>query len=410
MSLDNLPDVQFCSTDAEEIEKNVITVYEGLTEKTLFPGDPVRLFLEGLAAVVIQQRHLIDYTGKQNLLKYSIDDNLENLGAMTDTKRLLKAPALTTIRFSMASPLGYVLAIQKGNRVSPDGKLMFETAEYAEIIPGELFVDVPVQCQTAGNIGNGLLPGQLSKLVDPLDHITEVANIDTTAGGADIEENDNYRERIRLAPESFSVAGPTGAYQFHAKSAHQDIVDVAVYQSSDLDTYSDTILQNILTAAGIDPAGLTTEEMKIKICEILSPSTVKICPLLKGGEIPGQSILDLVIEGINERKTRPLTDITIVSAPVAVPYNIDITYFISEANKLFLFDIQAAVLKAVDDFKTWQKSKLGRDVNPDRLTHDLIAAGAYRIDINEAMTQAVEANQVAIAQTVTINYGGLINE
>ena len=271
-------------------------------------------------------------------------------------------------------------------------------------------MDVPAQCQTAGDIGNGLLPGQISKMVDIVDHITEISNTETTAGGADIEESDNYRERIRLAPESFSVAGPTGAYQFHVKSAHQDIIDVAVYQSSDLDTYSETILQNILTACEVDPTGWTVEAMKIKICEILSPSTVKICPLLKGGEIPGQNILDLVIEGINDRKTRPLTDITIVSAPVAVPYNIDITYFINKSDKLFVFDIQAAVLKAVDDFETWQKSKLGRDVNPDKLTHDVIAAGAYKIDINEAMEQTVEANQVAIANTVAINYGGLINE
>ena len=138
MSLENLPEVEFCSTNAEEIEKNVITVYEGLVDKTLFPGDPVRLFLEALAAVVIQQRHLIDYTGKQNLLKYS--NNLENLGAMTNTEILLEAPAMTTIRFSVASVLDYVLAIQKGSRISPDGKLIFETTEYSEIIAGELFV------------------------------------------------------------------------------------------------------------------------------------------------------------------------------------------------------------------------------------------------------------------------------
>jgi len=42
----------------------------------------------------------------------------------------------------------------------------------------------------------------------------------------DGETDDAFRERIALAPEGWSTAGPRGAYEFHARSAHADIKDV----------------------------------------------------------------------------------------------------------------------------------------------------------------------------------------
>jgi phage-related baseplate assembly protein len=43
------------------------------------------------------------------------------------------------------------------------------------------------------------------------------------------ESNDAFRARLVLAPEAYSVAGPIGAYIFHALSAHSGIKDVAVW-------------------------------------------------------------------------------------------------------------------------------------------------------------------------------------
>lgn len=42
------------------------------------------------------------------------------------------------------------------------------------------------------------------------------------------ESNDDYRARLQKSPEGLSVAGPDGAYEFHAKSAHPDVKGVAV--------------------------------------------------------------------------------------------------------------------------------------------------------------------------------------
>ena len=49
-----------------------------------------------------------------------------------------------------------------------------------------------------------------------------------SSGGSEQEDNDRFRERIKLAPESFTNAGSRMAYRFHAMQAHPNIVDVAV--------------------------------------------------------------------------------------------------------------------------------------------------------------------------------------
>ena len=78
---------------------------------------------------------------------------------------------------------------------------------------------------------------------------------------------------MQIAPESFSVAGPRGAYEYYARSAHQDIIDVAVVGPPEL-----------------------------------APGYVKIYPLMKGGELPSSEVLASVLEICNADDVRPLTD------------------------------------------------------------------------------------------------------
>jgi len=47
------------------------------------------------------------------------------------------------------------------------------------------------------------------------------------------EVDDVYRARLAIAPESWSIAGPDGAYLFHALSASSDIGDVAIYSEDE---------------------------------------------------------------------------------------------------------------------------------------------------------------------------------
>jgi len=372
MSLAALPEVTFCETDAANIEQSVITTYEGITGTSLYAGNPVRLFLEGLAAIIIQQRQAIDFAGKQNLLKYSQKDHLDHLGVFSETARLQESKAQTVVRFSMDTPLNFAVSIVAGTRVSPDGKLFFETLAHAEVSIGDTHIDVTVECQTPGEIGNGFVAGQVAKLVDPVAYITGVSNVSISSGGADLETDDRYRERIHTAPESFSVAGPTGAYKHWAMSAHQDIVDVCV--------------------------------------ESPSGGNVTVTPLMKNGGIPDQTILDLVSSAVSDKTIRPLTDNVSAAAPGTMAYNINLTYYIGSDNSLAVTEIKGKVDQAISDYVGWQQDKLGRNINPDRLIHGIIGAGARRVTIVSPTYSAINNNYVARVGAQTVVYGGIENE
>lgn len=374
MALIDLPDVEFVSDDVTETLDNVLKVYSALSGRTLAPGDPARILLQALCVIIVQQRKLINLTAQQNLLKYARGPILDNMGAFTDTPRLPASAARTTLRFTLSAPQLSAVAIPVGTRASTqsDPKRYFATTEYAEVQAGQTTVDVSAECTETGDVGNGFLAGQINQIVDPLPFVLSVANTTASAGGADEESDDSYRERIHIAPESFSVAGPTGSYEYWAKTASQSIIDVSV--------------------------------------DSPSAGTVRIVPLLEGGVVPGQEILDAVAEICNDKTIRPLTDLVTVVAPESVSYDITLTYWISRDRAADATAIQTAVNQAVSDYALWQKSKLGRDINPSELIYKIINAGALRVSVTNPVYTEIELDEVAVANTPSITYGGLADD
>ena len=84
----HLPAVEFLETDAETIKAEIITGYEQASGRTLAAGDPVRLYLLSLAAVIIQQRTAVNLAAQQNLLSYAQDGYLDALGTLLSVTRL----------------------------------------------------------------------------------------------------------------------------------------------------------------------------------------------------------------------------------------------------------------------------------------------------------------------------------
>jgi len=370
MQLNSLPDITFAEKDSKLVESEIISTYESLAGRTLAPGDPVRIFLLALASIIIQQRALIDFSAKQNLLAYASGDYLDHIGALLGVERIAAKPAVTTIRFSLSEQRQAATPIPANTRVRAEsGDIVFATIKYAEVPAGALFIDVNAQCQTAGEAGNGFLPGQIKRLMDPIPYVASAVNITETTGGLDIESDESLRERIRLVPESFSTAGPYRAYEYWALTAHQDIADVAVYSPT--------------------------------------PGQVNICPLLKGGQLPSQEILDAVEAICSADNKRPLTDYVYVHAPTVVNYSINFTYYIRKDDASLISNIQSAVEDATAQFKAWQKEKLGRDINPSELTRRIINAGAKRVQITQPIFVKLEQYQVAKDITTNIIYGGL---
>ncbi len=368
-----LTDIIFAEKSADEIEREIITLYENISGRSLARGDPIRLFLNTIILIIIQQRNLIDYAAKQNLLAYAEGDYLDHLGALLEVTRLEASRAMTTLKFTLSAVQDTVITIPAGVRVSPgSGNILFATTENVEIPAGETEAEVIAECTTAGSVGNGFIAGQVKKLVDPFPYEMSVVNITDTYGGTDVESDENFRERIQIAPESFSVAGPYGAYEYYARSAHQDIIDVAV----------------------IGPP-------------FVEPGYVEIYPLMRGGELPSNEILEKVLEICNSDDIRPLTDYVSVHSPEIVSYNLNVKYFIDRANATQSTELQSAIENAVQNWITWQRSKLGRDLNPSELNHRMLAAGAKRTEINSPGFEVLGKSNIAIPSTVTIMFGGL---
>ena len=97
-----LDDISFAETDPVTIEREIITSYETLTGRSLAKGDPVRLFLDTIIAVIVQLYSVLDTTAKLNLLAYSKDAFLDHLGALLGVTRLEPACAVTTLRFTLS--------------------------------------------------------------------------------------------------------------------------------------------------------------------------------------------------------------------------------------------------------------------------------------------------------------------
>lgn len=69
--------------------------------------------------------------------------------------------------------------------------------------------------------------------------------------------------------------------------------------------------------------------------------------------------------------------------------------------------IQSEVAKAVDDFVTWQQSKIGRDINSSELIKRVTAAGAKRVEIKSPVFQKIGGTSIAYCTSKNVTYGGV---
>jgi len=369
--LSNLPDITFAEKEPAVIEAEVFARFEKKLGRKLHPSDPWRQVLLNFIYYLVRQRSNIDYAGKQNLLKYAGEGFLQNLGALLGVEINEPSAAVTRLEFLLSIALPSSTIIPQGTRATPGNNIYFATTDDVEINGGELSVIAPAECIQAGAIGNGYLPGQVNRLVDTFPFHYTVRNIDTTQGGADREGLDSLRERIRIRPESFSTAGPYGAYIYWAKTASQLIIDVSVKSPS--------------------------------------PGVVEIIPLLEGGELPTQALLDDVYKVCNADNRRPLTDMVVVRKPEVVKYKINLVYFIARSNAAFAQTIQDRFDVALNEFMLWQKSALGRDINPSQLTKMVMKAGIKRVEIVEPLHRVLQYYELGVADIdniIAIN-GGL---
>lgn len=369
----NYPDINFVETNTDTIKDSLIQAYELITGRTLYPADPIRIFILWVADIIAQERVLINESAKQNVPRYAEGEYLDSLAEIfKDVERLAPKAATTTLRFTISAAQTSQIIVPIGTRATVDGTIIFETTEIGTITAGNTYVDVSAVCQTVGTTGNGFSPGQIVTAVDVFPYMQSVSNTTTSEGGSEEETDEAFYERMRESAESYSTAGPSGAYEYIAKTVNSLIADVKATS----------------TTAGV----------------------VDVYILLQNGQLPGPEILAQVLEALNASKARPLTDTVNVNAPQTMTFNIEFTYYIPLPSAASAAIIQQAVTDAVTAYKTWQTSKMGRDINPSYLISLLMQTGIKRVELTAPVHTVVPDGKVAVFSSQNIVNGGFEDE
>lgn len=374
--LENYPDISFIGNmTLEDLKDQMIQDYkDGYRLQTgreieLSEADPYRMILYAAALNIYQGYQYLDNAGKQSFLKYAYGDFLENLAAFKGIERKPGCKAYVKMRFTASEQIASVITIPMGTRVTPGDNVFFYTTEVAEIKPGNDYVDVMAECTEIGELGNKYKVGKINSMVDTVPFIGSVANVTESEGGAEEESDDQFKDRVFLAPSSYSTAGPDDAYKYWMKTFNSEITDVKVNSPSD--------------------------------------GVVEICFILNNGEIPGEAMLTEADEYMTNRKIRPLTDKVVIKAPTVQYYDINFTYYIAESDKNKIQTIKQNVNEAIDAYKMWQGEKIGRDINPSKLAQLIMKAGAKREIITKPEFTKVEEYSIAFCNSLTVTYGGV---
>ena len=420
----NLVDV-----DSQTIYTDVVTSLESGVGEPLYPGDERRIFAEALVAVLVAYASKANDASRQTLLRYARGQVLDAIGERLGVERIDATPATTTVKFELSAAQGHAITIPAMTRVTSDGQLYFATDEPCVIASGETVGTVSASCTEAGSAGNGMLAGTLTTLVDLQPYVATVTNTTPTDGGDDgepytAEGDERLRERIRLAPNALSVAGPEQAYVYWAMTADPGIVDVAAFSDEYDDTIACEVHDGMAFVGGdlLDPEELLTVEGQTtgftwtyedsllaitlgeadKLKESVSVTVhrrmdgrVKVVPLMEGGELPDEGTLQAVYDAVNDREVRPMTDVVTVEAPTPVDYSIQLKYWTTVEDEAAVVQAVEGEGGAIDRYVEDQSVHLGRDVNPDVLKTYVMQAGAIRCDVTQPVRAAVSGLEVA---------------
>lgn len=366
-----MDEIIFADTDEAALVESSKKIVEEFLGRKLADSEPLFLYLKALLAIILQQRIIINHAANQNLLAFATNENLDRIGDLVGVTRQDATAAFTTVQIELSAARNKETVIPAGTRVSTAEGLHFALDDDVIFLSGETTQTAKATCLTEGEVGNNFAVGEINRIVDFAPYLSKISNITISEGGGDAETDDELRERIRIAPESFSVAGSRGAYEFWCKSFSTEIID----------------------AMAVSPV----------------PGYVDIYFLTEDG-VPGIEMINAVQNYLSDESVRPMTDFVTVKAPDVVNFSVNVKYFISRENQTSALSIIEKAEKAVEDFILYTRSKLGRDINQTELYWRLRTAGVKRAEITAPIFTTVANNAVAICENINLQYGGLEDE
>ncbi|WP_336993823.1 baseplate assembly protein [Lelliottia amnigena] len=182
-----------------------------------------------------------------------------------------------------------------------------------------------------------------------------------------LESDDALRLRVPAAFEGLSVAGPTAAYEFHARSADGRVAD----------------------ASATSPA----------------PADVVLTVLSREGDGTADNDLLAVVEkALNSESVRPVADRLTVRSAEIIPYRVEATIFLypGPENEPVMAAAKASLQKYIAS-----QTRLGRDIRRSALYAALHVEGVQRVELASPLADVVlDKTQAASCTQWNVTNGG----
>ncbi|SFO51567.1 Phage-related baseplate assembly protein [Variovorax sp. OK605] len=122
------------------------------------------------------------------------------------------------------------------------------------------------------------------------------------------EDDERFRERIQLAPEGITTAGPVDSYRFHALTASALVADVGIDSP-----IPGTVRVTVLSA---EPSGVPTEELLDTVRGALNAERIR--PLCDSVPVQAPEIFETTIEATVYRQEGAVGDVAMDNARQAL--------------------------------------------------------------------------------------------
>ena len=367
-----MSELSFTEIDTEKLKTKFLEDMEEKTGELLYPGDKRRIFSEALVYGFSVLMSAANEQCKGRFLEHAKGGQLDALGYRYGCKRLQPQPARIELKFILATARPNDIVIPAGTTVTADNKVMFATDEAVRVRAGELEVTgVKATATVGGDITNGVPVGAVQSFVDKVPYVTGVVNTTESSGGSSGEPypleidpkngddgtgDNKYRERIALAPASFS-AGSALSYEYHARTASANVEGVRVISNQQ--------------------AGKTD----IYITE-------------KGGKDPSQGTIEAVTAGVTQPGHRAQNDYVLVHAPEPVSFDIELTYYVSQDKETAAVNEIEGAGGVIDQYNAWQQAEIGRSIDPQKLIA-MLRDSCNWVDVVKPTREKISDSQIA---------------
>ncbi|MEG3166622.1 baseplate J/gp47 family protein [Sphingomonas sp. LB3N6] len=242
---------------------------------------------------------------------------------------------------------------------------LLQVAAYREMLLRSRVNDAARAVMPAYAIGADLdnlaaLMGVVRLLITPADAQTGAAAV--------LESDQDFRRRLVLAPEGYSVAGPEGAYIFHALSASADVLDASA----------------------------------------TSPTTGEVCVTVlarDGTGVASAALLAAVLAYVSAETRRPLTDYVTIQSAQIVPYAVaaSITTFAGPDGSIVIAEARARLAAYIAN-----SHRLGRDITRSGIFAALHVEGVQNVVLTSPAADVVlDRTQASWCTASNVVHAGL---